>query len=185
MDKNKIDIQNEFKNLGDLQAGISGKLGHVPFAYFDSFEQRLAERIQFEEAIQMLPKENPFEVPENYFAQVSSNEIIKQSKPQIKWLRSLSIAASVILLVGISVYIFLPAANIKPLALVQANIEDITPQEAQTYVQNNIDDYIADIAVVVENEKQTQIKSAEQQLQELNQEDIQDYLKTQDIEEIL
>jgi hypothetical protein len=184
VDKNKLDIQKELAELGDVQLGNTGQLGHVPFAYFDSFEQRLAERIQLEEQEMMLPKAMPFDVPENYFAQIDTTKIIEHSKPKLGWWKPMSIAATVAVLIVCGIYFLQPKQIAEPLAMVNVSIEEITPQEATEHILANIDDYAPDAIATIDETKPTE-NNIEQELKNLDETEIQEYLNTQQEDEIL
>jgi hypothetical protein len=174
VDKNKLDIQKELAELGDLQLGVQGQLGHVPFGYFDTLEQKIAERIQLEEQEMMLPKAMPFEVPENYFVEVDTTKIIEQSKPKLSWWKPMSIAASIALLIMCGIYFLKPKQIAKPMAIVNVSIEDITPQEATEHILANIDDYAADAVATVDETKPSE-NNVEQELKTLDKKEIQEY----------
>lgn len=144
------------------------KTKDIPTDFFSNLADKVFEKAEWEEEISQeasilvgLKEKNKRvgqDIPPDYFKTLESQvlQIVRKEekmpvrlsyrKMYIKQI--ISIAASVLLLLGVGVYVFYPM-NTNKTAIVKNNLEELSPEIAYTYIQENIQDF--DETIILEH----------------------------------
>lgn len=111
-----------------------------PSAYFDGFTTNILAKIEVENFINTLPKDNSYLVPDGYLENFSAQKVIDhQPKARVfslnlKWVTG--IAASIALVVGIYFFQLASGGN-----AIEKQMASIPINEANDYLNDNLSDF--------------------------------------------
>jgi hypothetical protein len=159
----------------------------VPENYFEHFSESLSDRIQLEDFIAGLPKENVYQTPAHYFDQFTVQPSAKpQPKHTFGFAKKMGIAASLALLLGIG-YLSINKKTISPQVAIttpkstpiKAIVFDCPKEDAINYISANLDEFDAESLAT------DSLSISPNQLPSLSNDEMNEVLQSVDVEELL